>query len=174
MNEISLGRFAGLQLSARPTFFSSSVLLWGLLALSGFGWLNLSLTQAVIGGLVAVMLHWLTDLWHHIGHAYAARQVGYPMQGVRFGFLLAASVYPANEPALPAAVHVARALGGPTASFFACMGIAPFVFFTGVIGGLLWLWVVFLFLDNLLNVVQLFIPLGFNDASTILYWLRKR
>jgi len=174
MKDISLGKFAGLQLNARPSFFISSVLAWALLALSGFVWFQLSLAQAVIGGLIAVGLHWLTELWHHVGHAYAARRVGYPMLGVRFGFLIAASVYPSDEPQLPAAVHIARALGGPTASFFACMGIAPFVFFTGIIGGLLWLWMVFLFLDNFINVVQLFIPLGFNDASTILYWLRKR
>jgi hypothetical protein len=174
MNEISFGKFARLQLSARPSFFISSLLLWALLAFIGLMWFQLPLLQAMVGGLVAVVLHWLTVCWHHVGHAYAARRVGYPMQGVRFGFLIAASVYPSDEPALPAAVHVARAFGGPTANFLLCLLIAPFVFFTRLIGGVFWLLVLFLFLDNLILAVQLFIPLSFNDGSAILYWLRKR
>ena len=51
-----------------------------------------------------------------LGHARAAEQVGYPMEGVHLWGVLGTSVYPTDEPELPAEVHVERALGGPKAS----------------------------------------------------------
>ena len=42
---------------------------------------------------------------HQFGHAWAARRVGYPMTGLRYRGVLAASLYPRNEPELPADIQ---------------------------------------------------------------------
>src|SRR5262249_17011878 len=113
MRTLTLGTFFGLTISFRPLFFVSSLLLW--LILTGLGLTVLKLNPFITwwGALVAVILHWLSEFLHHIGHALAARRTGFPMSGVRFGFLIGASVYPPTEPELPASVHIRRALGGP-------------------------------------------------------------
>jgi hypothetical protein len=42
-------------------------------------------------------------------------------------------------------------------------------------GGTLWWLALFFFLENfIVFTLQVFVPLGFNDASTLLYWMRKR
>ena len=51
-----------------------------------------------------------------MGHAGAARRTGYPMTGLHMWTALGTSVYPEDEPTLPAEVHMSRALGGPRAS----------------------------------------------------------
>ena len=115
---------------------------------------------------------------HQLGHAWAARRTGYPMSGVRFGVLgiLAAAVYPPDEPALPAKTHIRRALGGPI--FSAWLSSIAFILILMTIrtAAPLWQFVLwFFFLENLfVMTLQVFIPLGFNDGATIWHWLRKR
>jgi hypothetical protein len=43
---------------------------------------GLSAREALFGGILAMLLYWLSDLLHHFGHAIAARRTGYPMTGV--------------------------------------------------------------------------------------------
>jgi hypothetical protein len=99
------------------------------------------------------------------------------MTGIRLGkwALLGTSLYPADEQALPAAVHIRRALGGPIGSLLVSLvaAVAALALRTG--GGVLW-WVgVFLFLDNLvLLTLGAFLPLGFTDGSTLLRWWGKQ
>ena len=97
------------------------------------------------------------------------------MTGIRLGFLgvLSSALYPSDEIELPPAIHIRRALGGPTASLL----VAAFVFLLVralVPGGVLW-WLAILFLVDNLFVLGLgsLLPLGFTDGSTILQWLRK-
>ena len=103
----------------------------------------------------------------------AARSTGYPMTGLRFWTVLSASVYPADEPALPARVHLRRALGGPLASALLTVAL-----------GLLWratppaqhrrhALARFAFWENLLVfTLGALLPLGFTDGSTIRRVLR--
>jgi hypothetical protein len=63
-------------------------------------------------------------LFHHGGHATAARCVGHPMRGVRYWGPLATSVYPSDEPPLPPTVHLTRAAGGPVASLLLALAVA--------------------------------------------------
>src|SRR5688572_4349538 len=116
MTELALGRLAGLRLTARPSALWATVLLFAALTVVAAVWLLQPLPLALGLGLAGVGLHWAADLWHQLGHAWAARSTGHPMVGIRLWGPFSASLYPADEPALPAALHVRRALGGPAAS----------------------------------------------------------
>ena len=171
-SEIKLFTVAELQLSAAPSAFVGTLVVWMMLSAIGITLLRLTAVEAVFGGLIATALHWCSGTFHHWGHAQIARQTGYPMVGVRYWAVFGQSLYPPNEPTLPASVHIRRALGGPAAS--TTLGI---VF--GVITLVLWptgglaRWITaFAALDNLLVLGPgAFMPLGFTDGSTLLrYW----
>ena len=55
VKEYNIGRIAGLHLNVVPMFFAGTMVLW--IVLSGIGvWLlELSISQAVLGGLVATL-----------------------------------------------------------------------------------------------------------------------
>jgi hypothetical protein len=177
MNEFKIGKVAGLILSVVPLAVAGSILLLLLLCVIEIGILHSTIAGAILGSLLAVLLHWVCALVHHLGHAWAARRTGYPMIGIRFGTLgvLATSVYPPDEPALPAKIHIQRALGGPLGSLLFSMValVIAFVFWT-INDALGWAGT-FFFLDNLLVfTLGVFVPLGFTDGSTLLQWWNKR
>jgi hypothetical protein len=133
------------------------------------------LGRAVAGGVTLAGLHWASEFWHNFGHAQAARLTGHPMTGVRFGAygVLGTSLYPEDEGELPPRVHITRALGGP-------VGSAAMSLMTGLVAMVSlpfkFRWVpLTVFLDNFfVFTLGAFIPLGFNDVSTIIYWMRRR
>jgi hypothetical protein len=45
---------------------------------------GLSTGEALFGGILAMLLYWLSDFLHHFGHAIAARRTEYPMTGCSF------------------------------------------------------------------------------------------
>jgi hypothetical protein len=177
MRAFRLGNVAGLAWSAEPAAIIGTILLWALLSGLGVWLLDLPASQAIGGGLIATLLHWLSYAVHHLGHALAARQTGYPMVGVRLGkfLILGSSVYPRDEEALPGSIHIRRALGGPAASLL-------FTLVTGIIalalrpaGGVAWWVALFACLDTLVVfTLGALLPLGFTDGSTVLAWLRTR
>ncbi len=170
-----LATVAGLRLTAKPSALIASLLLWAILTLVATMLLDLPLPNAILGALAAVGIHWLSILVHHLGHAWAARRTGWPMAGIAFVGLLAASVYPRNEPQLPADIHIRRALGGPFASLLLASFAALLALAARDTGGLAWFLALFLLLDNLfVFVLGALLPLGFTDGSTILYWRAKR
>jgi hypothetical protein len=170
-----LGRLAGLELSARPSAIAGSLALWAIFGAIGVGLLNLSLGLAVAAGLIAVALHWTSEVLHNLGHAWAARQTGYPMVGVQLWGVLSMSVYPPDEPALPARVHIQRALGGPLGSLLVTLAAAVLVLALRGTQGVGWWLALFLLLDNLLVfTLGALIPLGFNDGGTLFYWWGRR
>ena len=169
--EIKLGRLAGLHISALPSTVISAIGLWTLLTMLAAVIIPLPIGTAIVGGFVAMVLHYASDAAHQLGHAFAAKRTGYPMTGIRFWFVLSTSLYPADEPALPGRIHIRRALGGPPVSLglgvmFGLLALMT----TGLIG-----WVcAFLAVDNLLVLgLGAFMPLGFTDGSTLLMWWGK-
>jgi hypothetical protein len=177
--EFKLGKFAGLGISATPTAVLGTVILWVIFSVIGLLILRMTLVNAIISGLAVAILHWIADVWHQLSHSWAAHSTGHPMTGIRFGFLgvFSTSIYPADEGDLPADVHIRRALGGPLGSLVMSViaGIIFLIIHTGRNGGTVWWLALFFLLDNFLVLtLQVFLPLGFNDASTILHWLRKR
>ena len=177
MTKYKLGKIAGLSLIATPAAISGSILLFVVLLGVAIGILRLDIGEAIVGSLAAVLLHWVATIAHHLGHAWAARRTGYPMIGIRLGTsaLLATSLYPPDESALPAAIHIRRALGGPTGSLLVSIVGAVIALLLRNSGGLLWWLALFFFLDNfVVFTLGPFLPLGFTDGSTLLHWWRKR
>ena len=173
--EIKLGKVAGLSLSAMPSAIAGMALLWILLSAFAIGLLSLSPIEAIAGGLIAVALHGISEFLHQWGHARAARRLGHPMVGLRFWGLLSTSLYPADEPALPADIHIRRALGGPITSLVCSVVAAVITLALRPLGGTPWLIAAFVFLDNLFVLgLGSFLPLGFTDGSTLLHWWGKR
>jgi hypothetical protein len=172
-DNLPLGHVAGLGLSARPSAMYSTLLL--LVLFSSLGWILWAAAgSALLFGLLCTALHWISELFHQLGHAYAARRTGYPMRGVLAWFILSQSLYPSDEPALPGRVHIRRALGGPGASLlFGCLTglLALLVYPANDFVG--WVLIVIM-LDNLLVLgLGALLPLGFTDGSTLLAWWGK-
>ncbi|MEO8612736.1 MAG: hypothetical protein ABI690_32885 [Chloroflexota bacterium] len=171
-----LGKVVGLLITANRNVFYGFGVLWIVVVIGVIFLLDVPFGEAIIGGFILTLLHYLSELWHQLGHAWAARRVGYPMIGVRYWWILATSIYPNNEPELPGSTHIKRALGGPGASI-----LLTFILFILTIvinrfpGYSLLLWVLpLLTLDNLFFfTLGAFLPLGFTDGSTILRWLWK-
>jgi hypothetical protein len=173
-----LGRLFSLRLSVEPLAIAGSVALLALLSIVAIVVLGFPIGAAVVGALIAVVLHWLSEIVHNLGHAWAARSTGYPMAGIQLGRLaiFGTCLYPPNEPALPARVHIRRALGGPAASLLLSIIAAAILVTLGVSNhAVLWWVALFFFLDNFVVLaLGAFLPLGFTDGSTLLYWWGKR
>ena len=169
---IRLGRIAELKVMAKPTAVTGFLLLWLIFSLVSWLWLDLGMGTAVLTALLATLLHFLGELWHQLGHARAARRTGWPMSGILFVWVLAASLYPRDEPELPARIHIRRALGGPAASLLMTVAMGLIVWGIRPYTTPLDYLVLFFFLDNLLVfTLGAFLPLGFTDGSTLLrYW----
>lgn len=172
---LRLGRVAGLPVTADPSAVVGSLLLGTLAAAVASLVLKTSFVGALLGGVLVVMLHWISDLVHQLGHATAARRTGYPATSLRLWGLLSSIRYPADEPPLPIAVHARRALGGPLASASCSLVAAALVVALRPVAGTAWWLLVFLLLDNLFVLtLGAFLPLGFTDGSTLLRLRRER
>ncbi len=172
--DFQIGHFAGLDLSVMPSALWSMAAVWLGAGLITFWLLHLGWGWALLGGLLAVAIHWLSDFAHQYGHAIAARRAGFPMTGLRFWGIFSTSLWPADEPALPGRTHIQRALGGPVASIL--IGVAALIvaWLVGPGGALLWGLALFAAADNLLLLgFGAFLPLGFTDGSTILHWWKR-
>ncbi|MBP7961744.1 MAG: hypothetical protein KBG20_11995 [Caldilineaceae bacterium] len=172
-NSTSIGRFAGLDLSITPGFWIGCALLTGLIGLGLALFAAMSPLAALGGGLLGTLLYWFSEILHNLGHALAAKRTGYPMTGIRLGFLfiLGRSLYPADEGELPAAVHMRRAAGGPILSAtFGLVAIAVGVLMGNIPGA----WVTgFGLLNVFLFGLGALVPIGFTDGSTLLYWRNR-
>lgn len=171
---IRLGTIGGIPILARPVTLVGFLLLWLVLAGLGVLWLKFDLGTALVAGLIATLLHLVADLVHSLGHAWAAARTGYPMSAILFLGVLAATLYPKDEPALPGRIHVQRALGGPLASLILSVIAGLIALAARDLGGAVGWVTLFWFVENLfVFTLQVFIPLGFNDGSTLLKWWGK-
>lgn len=169
-----LGTILGVQVWFKASSLLLSGVLWLVFSAAGVLFFELSLSVAVAVGFTAVLLHWLSDLVHHLGHAWVARRVGYPMRRIISWTVLCTSVYPKDEPPLPASIHIRRALGGPAASLFLTL-IGGILLLTLPKTNTLFLLSAFFFWENLLVFfLGAFLPLGFTDGSTLLHWWPRR
>lgn len=171
----TLGRIAGLNLAFSTSVAAGMFLMWVLFAGAGHYLLHAAFGAALLGGFIASVLHVCSEVVHQLGHAGAARATGYPMTGIRLWWMLGTSMYPADEPPLDAAVHIRRALGGPSASALLTL-VALVLWQVLQVTTPEWSWVGLVFLvDNLLFFTMgSFLPLGFTDGSTLLRWLPRR
>ena len=174
--EIRTWQIGEFSFRVQSSVIAGSALLWGLLSLLGWRLLHLPPGDALLLGLLATMAHWILDIIHQLGHAWAARRTGYPMIGIRFWWVLSSSLYPGNEPELPARIHMRRALGGPTLSLVVLILAAVWPWLIWPPQGVLEWLVVFVVADSLLTfTLGALLPLGFTDGSTLLrLWKRSR
>ena len=175
--EHKTGRITGLRLSVEPLFMVGTLIIWMVLSAVGILMLELPVSQAVVPGLIAALLYWLSEIVHQLGHAYAAHQTGHPMVGIHLGKYLffGISLYPENEEPLPPEIHIRRALGGPIGSlaFTVVTGVVALILSPGE--DILWWIALFVCVTNLLVfTIGPFLPLGFTDGSTLLKWWGKR
>ncbi len=175
MKSYKTEKIGGLFLIITPSAVFASAVLWVMLVLVTVNLFDVSLIPAVFGGLLAVCLHWLGELWHQKGHAIAARRTGYPMDGVRLWWLLGISLYPRDEVDVSADIHIQRALGGPIASFILILIATILLLVVRSSGGLPVLLAQFFLLENIfVFFLGAFLPLGFTDGSTLLrYWNQR-
>ena len=172
-NELDLGHIAGLRLTASNSALIGSAVLWIVLAALAVIFLSMSIIEAVALGLIGIVLHWVADISHQLGHARAARATGHPMVGIRLWGLLSSSIYPPDEPPLPPQVHIRRALGGPILSLILAV-ISGLLVLVLPANSLFWLLALFFAAENfLVFTLGSFLPLGFTDGSTLLRNLRK-
>lgn len=170
-----IGRISKLDITADATAAAGGLLLWAVLSLVGRRLFRLRSGEALAGGLIATVLHFLSELWHQAGHARAAEATGYPMTGVHLWGVLGASVYPADEPELPGEIHVARAMGGPRASGRLAVAGGLLALLAWPLGGMAHMVALLFALDNwLVFTLGAFIPLPFMETDgTILQRYRQ-
>ena len=150
-------------------------LLWALAAIFAIRVLHSDFPAALLIGLALAILHWVALFVHHFGHWIAARSTGYPMIGVLLWWALATSLYPRDEPDLPASIHVRRAIGGPIASFAFALGAGVLAWAMRANAEVSWVLAAFVALDSFIIFgIGSLVPLGFNDGSTLIRWSRAQ
>jgi hypothetical protein len=149
--------------------------LWIAFGAAGHYLFHAGFKGSVVGGFAAALLHWAAETGHQLGHATAARRTGYPMRGIRFFTVISEAEYPGDEPELPAAIHIRRALGGPLGGLvMSLVALAAWAAMLDVAPGAAWVALIFLLDSFLTFTLGAFLPLGFTDGSTLLHWMRRR
>ena len=172
---IYIGKFLGLEIRFAPSALVTVFLAAGGIFLILRNVLKWRPWMAVTGGILVTTIHYLSELWHQLGHARAAEQTGFPMKGITYVGPLGLSIYPKNEGLLPPETHIQRALGGPIFSFLLALAASLVALALRPLGGLPLFLAVFSFLDNLIFfTLGALRPLGFTDGSTILTWWDQR
>lgn len=162
------------RIAFKPLSFALGCLLLGsaFFALGMWG-LGFAPQTALLSAAGCVAMHWALNLVHNIGHWLAARRTGHPMLGVLFGekLIFGRSLYPDDEPALPARVHITRALGGPALSTLVGLALAVFTALIWVRAGD-WRWIAaWATLESFaIFGPGAFLPLDFTDGGTLRKW----
>jgi Zn-dependent protease len=188
MERISLGRLFGVQTTFSRLALISYLALGLLAAWLSYWLLKLPVSWALLAGLLSTLLFFVSEWLHQIGHASAARAVGYPMVGMHFFNVFSASQYPA-EPPLPPATHVKRALGGFWVNTLIGLLLLPVALILWprdgavlppILSLLAWLAGFGAFINLIVLGLGALLPLkipggGLNDGGTLLhYWLAGR
>lgn len=175
MSTIKLGKLGPLMITAFPNVIGGLLVLWAVFAAIAYFAIRLSLTESLIGGFLATLIHYILDTLHHFGHYLAGKRVGYPMKGVRFWWVLGQSIYPSDEPDLPARTHIQRALGGPIFSGLIALIAGIITWLLMPSGGLPYWLALFAFLESIfIFSLGAFIPLPILDGGTLLHYWGKR
>jgi hypothetical protein len=108
----SLGTWFQLKITITPLAVLMYIAIVPIVALAITPRLGFSLTEAIVAGIFTALAMFVFETIHQLGHAWAARSVGFPMRGIYNFSVLSASIYPKDEPVLPPIIHIRRALGG--------------------------------------------------------------
>jgi len=173
--EYRLARTTDIEIRLRPSALFGAILIWAGIAAVAFFSEQLPPVQAIISGLIVALGHWLSAVWHHLGHAFVSKRLNYPMQAIVLRGLTASAIYSSSEQEPPADVHLRRALGGPAASALLALTLYRLALSEYPNGGLAWVVLAALLADNLLFfTLGAMLPLDFTDAGTLLRWWPRR
>ncbi len=164
-----------------PSAFVTYVIVAPLLGWLASALLDLTFGPAALAGAISAFLLYPSEWLHQMGHARAAYRVGYPMSKIWMFSPLALSLYPRDEPELPRAIHVKRALGGFWVNLLVGVLLAPLAVALWPRGDV-WAWVVgFIAAHNFFILgIGPFVPIPFpggntTDGGTLLrLWREKR
>lgn len=96
------------------------------------------------------------------------------MRGILYVHVLAVSLYPPDEPTLPARIHIRRALGGPVLSFVITIIAFLILLIAQFVGGMFYWIALWLFLDNLfVFTLGALMPFPFSDGGTLMRYRRE-
>jgi peptidoglycan/LPS O-acetylase OafA/YrhL len=157
----------------------SSLIVWPIFSFIASRFQPLSLGEAIIAGLLSVLVVMGFELVHQGGHAFIAWRVGYPMQRIHFGSILALGLYPKDEPTLPTHIHVKRALGGFWVNLVLGLLMLPLAQVAWAQGGV-WGWLMGFttFMNIAFFGLGAFLPIdsriGTTDGGTLLRLWRER
>ena len=129
MRPIKLFTLRGVTTATTPASLAFFALAALGLAGAAAAWSGLTFGEALLAGGLGALGMWVSDWLHQMGHALAAARAGHPMTGILFTSVLSVSQYPADEPALPARVHIQRALGGFWVNVLIGLLLLPYWFF---------------------------------------------
>ena len=189
MRSITVGPVLGLRTSLQPLFWPSYLALAVVAGVLAHTLVHLTLGLSVLAGGLSALIFLVCEWLHQYGHSLAARSVGGPMAGIRFFNLFSASEYPADDPALPPAAHVRRALGGFGVNLVLGLLFLPVALKLWPHGReilppaaslVAWLAGFGLVMNVLVLGLGALLPLripggGLNDGGTLLkYWLERR
>jgi len=177
-NYFELGTFGGMRVTCKYFVLNVSLVLVVVISVAAILLFGVAPAWALVGSIAFVLHHHFLEIWHQYGHYRAGKALGYPLRYVSMVHVLAASIYPKDEPELPREIHIQRALGGPRWSFLFSLGM-------GLAGVLLYVVGVTPLANVLLFVsvynfgffvVGAFVPLDFigieTDGSTLLRYRR--
>ncbi len=156
-----------------------------LILIPPFTWLgmtlrNLTLLEGLVASAFIVILMFVTENIHQLGHAWAAKSVGYPMIGIRHFSWFSGSIYPKDEPPLPPQTHIKRALGGFWINILIGLALAPLAFYLWTLNGVAAFTVVAVSVWNFFVLgLGALLPIDFSgftvDGGTIVrYWREMR
>lgn len=170
-----LGTIGELEIYFQRNIFIGALILLGIFTASASLFLDYDLNKSLFAGALAVIAYYISEYFHQQGHQIAAIKTGYPMEGMVFIWVLAASLYPKDEPTLSAEIHIQRALGGPFRSFLISIVFAIFAWTVSPSKNMTYDLLLFISGINLIVFsLGAFLPLGFTDGSTLLEWWPKR
>jgi Zn-dependent protease len=169
-----IGKISGLNITIENSAFAGGVGLFLIYTFLGKLFFRLPARPSIAGGLFATLLHFISELWHQLGHARAAKHTGYPMQAIHLWGILGTSIYPTDEPVLPPEIHIRRALGGPKASIKAAVAGGLMALIMRPLSGVVYmLSLLFAFENLLIFTIGAFLPLKIIETDgTVL--LRQR
>ena len=140
---------------------------------------DLTPLDSLMAGILATIIHFLSEFFHQYGHFFVAKQVGKPSIGIRTWWFLATIRYPQDEGELPPQLHMRRAIGGPIMSTLVLIVFLLLWAFFWSVGGMLQFLIAWgIFLNIAVFTLGALTPLtigSFNSDGAILLreWRRQ-
>jgi Zn-dependent protease len=171
---VNLGWLGPLYVTGERSVLVGFAVVWVLMLALASQWVEGTGFDRLMAATLAALGHWFWDLMHHVGHYLAGLYAGHPMRGIHLYGVLIRSVYPPNEPALAANIHIRRAIGGPAMSI--CMALLCLLFQRIFPSDILWFFFYISFWDNLLVMtLGALLPVAGLDGHVILrQWKHKK